>query len=291
LTGAQTVSVVIPAYNEEKTIGGLLHTLRQMEQITEIVVVDDCSHDQTVEAARSACPEARIIQHPYNMGNGAAVKSGIRAASGDVIVLMDADGQHPPGELPNLLQHIGPYDMVVGARAADTQATWGRRLANTIFNLYATYIVGRRVLDLTSGFRAFKASIARSFVYLLPNGYSYPTTLTIAFFRAGYAVKYQPFRAAQREAGSRSSIRPLVDGLRFLLTLTRLAVLFVPLKIFLPVSLFLTLSGGGYVISQLACCRRFSGFGGLVTTIGIFIFMLGLIAAQIAMLRLVNSER
>lgn len=287
----QKISVVLPAYNEEKAIGGVLQTLHTMQMFDEIIIVDDFSQDRTVEVAREAYPDVRVVQHPYNMGNGAAVKSGIRAATGDVIVLMDSDGQHPPSEVPRLLEHIGRYDMVVGARTANTQASFGRRVANAVFNRYATYIVGRPVLDLTSGFRVFKASIARSFVYLLPNGYSYPTTLTIAFFRAGYAVKYQSFQAARREAGSQSGIRPLRDGLRFLLTLTRLAVLFVPLKIFLPVSLFLTLTGGGYVISQLLLYRRFSGFGGLVTTIGIFIFMLGLISEQIALLRLVNSER
>lgn len=262
-----------------------------MQLFDELIVVDDCSSDQTVTVAQAAAPGVRVVRHPYNMGNGAAVKSGIRAATGDIIVLMDADGQHPPAEVPNLLQYIGPYDMVVGARTASTQATLGRRIANMVFNGYATYIVGRPVLDLTSGFRVFKASIARSFVYLLPNGYSYPTTLTIAFFRAGYAVKYQIFNAARREAGTHSGIRPLKDGPRFLLTLTRLAVLFVPLKIFLPISLVLMTTGFGYVIYRLVTASRFSGFGGLIGTIGVFIFMLGLIAEQIALLRLVNSER
>jgi hypothetical protein len=179
--------------------------------------------------------------------------------------------------------------MVVGARSAASQAARHRNLANSIFNLYASYIVGYPVPDLTSGFRALKAPIARNFLYLLPNGFSYPSTLTIAFFRAGYAVKYQSFTSLARVGASK--IRPLRDGLRFLLTLTRLAVLFVPLKIFLPVSLLLTLSGGGYVIASLALERRFSGFGGLIFTIGVFVFILGLVSEQIAMLRLVNSER
>lgn len=286
-----SISVILPAYNEEKAIGGVLRSLHEMQLFDELIVVDDCSSDQTVTVAQAAAPGVRVVRHPYNMGNGAAVKSGIRAATGDIIVLMDADGQHPPAEVPNLLQYIGPYDMVVGARTASTQATLGRRIANMVFNGYATYIVGRPVLDLTSGFRVFKASIARSFVYLLPNGYSYPTTLTIAFFRAGYAVKYQIFNAARREAGTHSGIRPLKDGPRFLLTLTRLAVLFVPLKIFLPISLVLMTTGFGYVIYRLVTASRFSGFGGLIGTIGVFIFMLGLIAEQIALLRLVNSER
>jgi glycosyltransferase involved in cell wall biosynthesis len=224
------------------------------------------------------------------MGNGAAVKTGIRSARGDIIVLMDSDGQHPPDLIPELLSYMDRYDMVVGARTSQTQATTGRLVANTVFNWYASYIVGDRVMDLTSGFRVLRARVARNFVYLLPNGFSYPTTLTIAFFRAGYAVKYHVFKAGERSVG-RGHIRPLKDGFRFLLTLTRLAVLFVPLKIFLPVSLALIVSGFGYVIWRLVAEGRFSGFGGLVATMGIFIFMLGLISEQIALLRLVNSDR
>ncbi len=202
---------------------------------------------------------------------------------------MDADGQHPPEEIPNLLQHIGPYDMVVGARNAQSEAAAHRRVANGVFNWYASYIVGRRVPDLTSGFRAVRANIARSFVYLLPNGFSYPTTITIAFFRAGYAVKYQPFTSPARIG--KSKIRPVSDGMRFLLTLTRLAVLFVPLKIFLPISLLFTAAGSGYILLILLLEKRFSGFGGLIVSIGIILFMLGLISEQIALLRLMNSER
>lgn len=289
MSNSARVSVVIPAYNEESIIGTILTTLKNISGIDEIVVVDDGSTDRTVEVIMASFPDVRLVCHPYNIGNGAAIKSGIRAASGDIIVLMDADGQHPPEEIPNLLHHVGPYDMVVGARSGASQAARHRSLANRIFNLYASYIVGYRVPDLTSGFRVLKAPIAQSFLYLLPNGFSYPSTLTIAFFRAGYAVKYQRFASPARVGTSK--IRPLRDGLRFLLTLTRLAVLFVPLKIFLPVSLLLTLSGGGYVIASLVLESRFSGFGGLIFTIGIFIFMLGLVSEQIAMLRLVNSER
>jgi len=285
---SQGVSVVMPAYNEEAVIGALLERVGALNQVDEIVVVDDGSQDNT-PAVVAAYPKVRLVRHPYNIGNGAAIKSGIRAAKGDVILLMDSDGQHPPEEIPNLLQHIGQYDMVVGARTAASEAQGHRRLANAVFNGYASYVVGYRVPDLTSGFRAMNARIAKNFVYLLPNKFSYPTTLTIAFFRAGYAVKYQPFVSPARVGHSK--IRPLSDGFRFLLTITRLAVLFVPLKIFLPVSVALILSGGGYVIWRLIAEGRFSGFGGLITTIGIFIFMLGLVSEQIALLRLVNSER
>jgi glycosyltransferase involved in cell wall biosynthesis len=291
LADGKTISVVIPAYREEKSIAGVLGSLQQIECIDEVIVVDDGSDDETAAAAQQAYPQVRVIQHPYNIGNGAAVKTGIRAATGDIIVLMDADGQHPPRIIPDMLDEIRRYDMVVGARAVSTQANRTRRIANGVFNTYASYIVGKPVPDLTSGFRVLRASVAKSFVYLLPNGFSYPTTLTIAFFRAGYAVRYHPFSAEKRHSDTESKVRPLRDGVRFLLTLTRLAVLFVPLKIFLPVSLLLMTSGFGYVIFRLLTAQRFSGFGGLIGTIGVFIFMLGLIAEQIALLRLVNSER
>jgi len=202
---------------------------------------------------------------------------------------MDADGQHPPAEIPNLLRHMDRYDMVVGARSAGTQARWHRTIANRLFNAYASYIVGHPVPDLTSGFRAVRAPIARSFLYLLPNGFSYPTTLTICLFRAGYAVHYQPFVSPARTGSSK--IRPLRDGLRFLLTLTRLATLFVPLKIFLPISLLFLLAGGTYTLGRLALVHRFSGFGGLAISIGVVLFMLGLISEQIALLRYINSDR
>ena len=291
LADGKTISVVIPAFREEKSIAGVLGSLRQLDCIDEIIVVDDGSDDETAAAARAANAQVRVLQHPYNIGNGAAVKTGIRAATGDIIVLMDADGQHPPRVIPEMLEYIQRYDMVVGARAVETQATWGRRVANGVFNTYASYIVGKPVPDLTSGFRVLRASVAKNFTYLLPNGFSYPTTLTISFFRAGYAVKYHPFSAEKRHGETESKVRPLRDGTRFLLTLTRLAVLFVPLKIFLPVSIFLMASGFGYVIFRLVSASRFSGFGGLIGTIGVFIFMLGLISEQIALLRLVNSER
>lgn len=282
------VSVVMPAYNEEGIIDTILSQVEQYDEIDEIVVVDDGSSDKTVEVVQTH-PNVKLVCHPYNIGNGAAVKSGIRAATGDIILLMDGDGQHPPAEIPNLLQHMNQYDMVVGARGAGTESQLHRNVANRVFNVYASYIVGSPVLDLTSGFRAIRANIARSFVYLLPNGYSYPTTLTIALFRAGYAVKYQHFASPARVG--QSKVNPLKDGLRFLLTLTRLATLFVPLKVFLPISLLFMLSGGAYTIGLLTVEGRFSGFGGLITSIGVFIFMLGLVSEQIALLRYINSDR
>ncbi|MBN1564974.1 MAG: glycosyltransferase family 2 protein [Anaerolineae bacterium] len=282
------VSVVMPAYNEAAVIDAILEQVQQQPLVDEIIVVDDGSSDQTVERV-AAHSNIRLVQHPYNIGNGAAVKSGIRAATGDIILLMDCDGQHPPAEIPNILKDMDRYDMVVGARSAGTESQFYRDMGNWVFNTYASYIVGYPVPDLTSGFRAIRANVARSFVYLLPNGFSYPTTLTIALFRAGYAVKYHPFASPARIG--KSKVRPLKDGLRFLMTLTRLATLFVPLKIFLPISLIFLLTGGSYTIGKLALDHRFSGFGGLIFSVGVFIFMLGLVSEQIALLRYINSDR
>jgi glycosyltransferase involved in cell wall biosynthesis len=282
------LSVVIPAYNEEAVIGNVLDQLTSMDVISEVIVVDDGSSDRTAEVAR-ACQDVRVISHPYNMGNGAAVKTGIRQATGDHILLMDGDGQHPPSVIPELLAHTDQYEMVVGARTGASESHPARNLANGIFNAYASYITGHRVRDLTSGFRIVRTDVARSFLYLLPNGFSYPSTLTITLFRAGYAVNYVPFAAPARVG--KSKIRPVKDGLRFLMTLTRLATLFVPLKIFVPISLVCLIGGGLYTISQLIAANRFSGFGGLVFTVGVLIFLLGLISEQIALLRYINSDR
>jgi glycosyltransferase involved in cell wall biosynthesis len=283
------ISIVMPAYNEADSIAERLKEVQSMGTFHEIIVVDDGSSDKTAEIVQEH-EDIRLVKHPYNIGNGAAVKSGIRAASGDVILLMDADGQHPASEIPKILEYIEKYDMVVGARTTASDARWHRTFANWIFNSYASYVVGYPIPDLTSGFRAIRADIAHSFVYLLPNSYSYPTTLTISLFRAGYSVKYHPFVAPRRQGGS-SGIKPIRDGLRFLLTTTRLAVLFVPLKIFLPLSILFIIVGGGYTIYTLASLHRFSGFGGLVVTLGFLIFLIGLISEQIAMLRFMNSER
>jgi glycosyltransferase involved in cell wall biosynthesis len=282
------LSIVIPAYNEEQVIGRVLDEIIGLNVADEIIVVNDGSKDGTSAVVRTR-EQVRLVEHPYNIGNGAAVKTGVRAATGDVILLMDGDGQHPPHEIPNLLQHMGAYDMVVGARSSASEAQAHRTLANRIFNSYASYVVGRPVLDLTSGFRAIRAPLIRNFLYLLPNTFSYPTTITIALFRAGFAVKYQPFVSPARVG--KSKIRPLRDGLRFLLTITRLAVLFVPLKIFLPVSLTALGFGLVYTSFVLVTQQRFSGAGGLAITVGVLTFLLGLVSEQIALLRYINSDR
>jgi glycosyltransferase involved in cell wall biosynthesis len=275
----------MPAYNEEAVIGQMLDMLRTAGYY-ELIVVDDGSRDSTRQVALEH--GARVVRHPYNIGNGAAVKSGIRAATGDIIVLMDADGQHPPGDIPRLLAQIGDYDMVVGARTGSSQASFQRGVANRVFNAYASYIVGRPIPDLTSGFRVVKAPILKRFVYLLPNGYSYPSTITISMFRSGYRVRYEPIVSPPRVGVSK--VRPLRDGLRFLLTITRLGTMFVPLKIFGPVSLAFLAVGVGYGAYLLIALARFSNMAALLITIGIVIFLIGLVAEQIALLRMAYTS-
>lgn len=282
------ISIIIPAYNEEEVIGDVLGEILSLQVADEIIVVNDGSSDNTASVVREF-DEVTLLEHPYNIGNGAAVKTGIRNSAGDILILMDGDGQHPPSVIPELLRHIDRHEMVVGARGKGTESSWHRDLANWAFNKYASYIVGYTVEDLTSGFRIIRGDIVRDFVYLLPNGFSYPTTITIALFRSGYPVKYHPF-ASPRRIGQ-SKIRPLRDGIRFGMTVTRLAIFFVPLKIFIPTSLLLFIPGVSYIVIQLLLEARFSGLGGLLAILGFLVFLLGLIAEQIALLRLVHSGK
>ena len=277
------ISIVIPAYDEELIIGQVLDEILALKLDAEIVVVCDGATDNTAGVARER-RGVRVIEHPYNIGNGAAVKTGIRAARGEVILLMDGDGQHKASDIPRLLEQTARYDMVVGARTSESDARVHRTAANTIYNTFASYIVGRHVEDLTSGFRAVRARVAKGFAYLLPNGFSYPTTLTLALFRAGYSVRYEPIVAPARVG--QSKIRLFRDGFGFLLTMMRIGTVFAPLRIFLPITLALILPGSAYMAYSLALFRRFSSFAGVLILAGVFLFMLGLIAEQIALLRM-----
>ena len=281
-----TVSVVMPAFEEGDIVGQVVAQTRQACPGAEIIVVDDGSTDDTAERARQA--GAIVIRHPSNKGNGAAVKTGIRRATGDYVVLMDADGQHDPRGIADLVACFPQYDMVVGARKRSDQATWGRVVANAVFNLFASYAAGERVQDLTSGFRALKRSVARQFVYLLPNSFSYPTTLTLACLRAGFSLKYVPIRANKRVG--KTKIRPLFDGVRFLLIILRIATLFSPMRVFLPVSLLFLSGGLGLAIFRLVHDRYFSPGAQLLIVAGLLMFMLGLVSEQIAALRFQYSE-
>lgn len=277
-------TVIIPAYNEALNMGTLIDKLKNViDDADEILVVDDGSTDSTASIARES--GATVISHPYNIGNGSAVKTGMRAARGDILITMDADDQHSPDDISGILQHIDRYDMVVGARCGRQGV---RGIANSIYNLLASYVTGRRVEDLTSGFRAVRANIAKRYVYLFPNGFSYPTTITLALMKSGHSVKYIPIKTRKRIG--KSKIRPIRDGLRFLSIIAKITTLFSPFKVFLPVSSFFFLGGLIYYWYAYLTGTRFPNVPVFMIISGVIIFMMGLIAEQIAQMRLDRTE-
>ncbi|MEE8107415.1 MAG: glycosyltransferase family 2 protein [Planctomycetota bacterium] len=286
------VSILLPALNEVgpivKVLAGLSELAKEREgrEIYEFIVIDDGSTDGTGDAARAA--GARVVRHPYNIGNGAAVKSGIRAAGGDVVLLMDSDGQHVPADVPRLLEHIDEHAMVVGARRKGSQAGLHRALANALYNRLATYVTGRKIPDLTSGFRAIRADVARRFLYLLPNAFSYPTTLTLACFKTGLPVSFVPIDVKKREG--KSKIKLIKDGTRFLLIILKIATFFSPLRIFLPLSVMSFVLGLGYYGYTYATAHRFTNMSMLLIVQAVILFALALISEQIAQLRFDRSE-
>jgi len=275
------ISIVLPAKNEALAIGETITQIRALYQDAEIIVVNDGSSDQTKQLAENA--GAKVVTHPYSKGNGAAIKTGARHASGDIIVFMDADGQHNPQDIPRLLAKIHEgYDLVVGARQKGSQASLGRGIANGVYNNLATYMTEHKVEDLTSGFRAVRTEKFSEFLYLLPNGFSYPTTSTMAFFRAGYSVTYVPIHAAKRVG--KSHIQPIKDGMRFFIIIFKIATLFSPLKMFIPIAVLLFLIGTGWYAYTLYEYHRFTNMSALLYTGSIMIFLLGLISEQITAL-------
>lgn len=254
----------------------------------EILVVDDGSDDDT--RAVCAVHGVRVISHPYPMGNGAAIKTGARAARGKVIVFMDADGQHKPEDIPALLAKFNEgYDMVVGARQSGSQAGLHRAVANDVFSRFASWMVMQPIADLTSGFRVVRATRFRQFLYLLPNGFSYPTTITMSFFRAGYRVAYVPIHSPRRSSGA-SHINPLRDGLRFLLIIIKIGTLFSPLKLFLPISAGFFLSGFSYYLYTYLSSGRFTNMSALLFISAVFTFLIGIVSEQISALHYKNID-
>lgn len=275
------LSVVIPAKNEVATIGDLVGRIRKSVPEAEIVVVDDGSSDDTAAVAKAS--GARIIRHPESLGNGAAVKSGARAARGRVICFMDADGQHDPEDIATLLEKLeSGYDMVVGARSAESQASIGRLVANGLYSRFASLVSGRQIPDLTSGFRAVRSGLLRRFLHLLPNGFSYPTTITMAFLRSGYPVGFVPIKVGRRVGDSH--IRPVRDGLRFLVIIFKVATLYAPLKIFVPTSLLFFATGLLYYVYTYVTIGRFTNMSMLILSASVIIFLIGLISEQITAL-------
>ena len=275
------VSVVIPAYNEADVIGDVVAALAASASWREIIVVDDGSQDGT--AARAAAAGAVVVSHPYNKGNGAAVKSGIRRAAGEFVMIIDGDGQHRPDDARRLVSKLGEYDLVIGARAVGTQATQGRKFGNALLNRLASYLTGRDIPDLTSGFRAARRESLREFLHLLPNGFSTPTTTTLAFIKAGYNVAFEPTEARTRVGTSK--IRLASDGAKFLMIILKIVTLFSPLRIFLPISLALVALGGAYAVWTIATQLHVTNSSVLLIVLGVIVFLVGLVSEQISALR------
>lgn len=275
------VTVLLPAYNEESSIGNTIRRVRELYPDFEILVVDDGSTDNTMQVAMDA--GAHIWPHPYNIGNGAAVKSGLRAAQGEWIVMMDADGQHAPEDISRLLEFKDTYDMVVGARTRTSETALHRDIANILYNWFASYVTKFKIEDLTSGFRLVRASTVRQFIYLLPNTFSYPSTLTMAYLRSGRSVKYLPIETKYRIG--KSKIRLFQDGTRFFLIITKIATLFSPFRVFLPISTLLFLLAIAYYCFTFITEKRFTNMSALLFNSSIIIFMIGLVAEQISQMR------
>jgi glycosyltransferase involved in cell wall biosynthesis len=287
LTLKPSLSIVIPVKNEAPSLRDLLPRLRAVLPDAELVVVDDGSADETAAVAGDLA--TFVVSHPYSMGNGAAVKAGTRAASGDVLVFIDGDGQHDPNDIPRLVARLSEgYDMVVGSRSASCHASSGRRLANALYNRLASYMTGQKVYDLTSGFRVARAAVFRRFLYLLPNGFSYPTTSTMAFFRGGHAVCYEPIKARNRIG--KSHIRPLSDGLRFLLIIFKIGTLYSPLKLFVPTGAAFFLVGLIYYTYTYLTENRLTNMTVVMFTTGVLIFLIGLVSEQITQLMYRSNE-
>src|SRR4249919_1815401 len=275
------ISVILPAKNEAEGLERTLPVLRARFPEAEVIVVDDGSTDATPTVA--AGQGARVLSSPYSMGNGAAIKRGARAANGDILVFMDADGQHDPGLIQQLLDQLDAgFDMAVGARDASGQANVSRGAANAFYNRLASWMTGHRIADLTSGFRAVRADRFREFLHLLPNGFSYPTTSTMAFFRSAYPVAYVPIEVARRIG--RSHIRPLRDGARFLIIILRIATLYSPLKLFAPASFVLGSLGLAYYAFTYFTEGRFTNMSVLLLSASVIIFLIGLVSEQITAL-------
>jgi glycosyltransferase involved in cell wall biosynthesis len=280
-TALNRLSIILPAKNEAAALAQLLPRLRAAQPEAEIIVVDDGSTDDT----RALCVGQGVtcLSSPYSMGNGAAIKRGARAASGELLVFMDGDGQHDPADIARLLDRLAQgYDMVVGARDWESQAGVGRGVANTLYNWLATRMTGHPVADLTSGFRAVRAEKFREFLHLLPNGFSYPTTSTMAFFRSAYAVAYVPIKAAQRIG--KSHIKPVRDGLRFLLIIFKIATLYSPLKLFVPASFAFFLLGCLNYAWTFANSGRLTNGSSMLWSAAVIVFLIGLVSEQITAL-------
>jgi glycosyltransferase involved in cell wall biosynthesis len=276
-----SVSVVIPAFNEASGIGEVVAELSAAGPWREVIVVDDGSTDATGE--RAAAAGAVVVRHPYNKGNGAAVKSGIRRAAGEFVMIVDGDGQHRPEDARRLVSRLGEYDLVIGARASTTQATLARRAGNSLLNGLASYLTGRHIPDLTSGFRGARRECLGEFLHLLPNGFSTPTTTTLAFIKAGYNVGFEPTEARQRVGSSK--IKLARDGAKFLIIILKIVTIFSPLRVFVPVSLASLAVGVAYAAWTVATQHHITNSSVLLIMLAVIVFLVGLVSEQISALR------
>lgn len=282
----ESVSILIPAFNEGPVVADMVTALRAAGAWHEIVVVDDGSTDGT--GTHAATAGARVVRHPYNKGNGAAVKSGIRAARGEFVLQLDGDGQHKPEDALRMIAKLGEFDLVVGARAGHTQASGLRRVGNGLLNAFASYMTGRPIPDLTSGFRGARTSCLREFLHLMPNGFSTPTTTTLAFVKAGYNVAFEPIEARQRTGHSK--IRLARDGARFFLIIMRVVTIFSPLKIFVPISGTAAVVGLVYGAYTVAMESKIPNGSVLLLMFAVVVFLVGLVSEQITTLRFGGRE-
>ena len=276
-----TTSVIVPAFHEAEGIADVVSALVTAGPWHEIIVVDDGSRDDTGGRARAA--GATVLRHPYNKGNGAAVKTGLRHATGVHVLIVDGDGQHSPSDARRLVERLGDFDLVIGARAAATQATIGRRAGNAALNGLATYLTGRRIPDLTSGFRAAKRTVLVEFLHLIPNGFSTPTTTTLACIKAGYSVEFVPIEAGRRQGSSK--IKFARDGAKFFLIIVKIVTFFSPLRVFLPVSIVCFSVGALYAAWTIATQSHLTNSSVLLIVVSVVIFLMGLVSEQIAALR------
>ena len=277
----KSLSIVIPAKNESGAIGEAVAGAKAKYPEAEILVVDDGSTDDTASVAASA--GAKVIRHPESLGNGAAIKAGARAAGGEIIAFMDGDGQHDAAEYDKLLARLDEgFDMVIGARESGSHANIGRLYANGVYNVLASWLAGRRIPDLTSGFRVARANLFKQFLYLLPNGFSYPTTITMAFLRSGFPICFEPIPVARRVG--KSHIRPIRDGIRFMVIIFKIATLYAPLKVFLPISALFFTTGAGWYAYTFTTAGRFTNMSMLLFSGAVIVFLIGLISEQITAL-------
>jgi len=285
--GAQT-TVIVPAYNEEQNVGGVIDRINALGLGLEILVVDDASSDGTSDVAASK--GARVIRHPYNKGNGASVKTGLRNTERKYIIVVDGDGQHPPEEIPAMLSLLGQYELVVGARVRGSRTSGFRDFGNFVFNNFASYVAGCRIPDLTSGFRAMPRKVAMEFIHLYPNQFSLPTTSTLSVIKSGYSIYYHPIKSEVRKG--RSKVRPFSDGLKFLMIIVKIATFFKPLRVFLPISVFLFILGliFGILSSVIAGRPRLTEFPMLCLFSSLLMFFMGLISEQISNLRFAGRD-